>query len=632
MSESTGERHGGRFGGRGNGRAGRGHKRWGKQGKKTTFTGNTVDMNGHVFQLSTERRKRGQFRDTLDQLLTHTGIHHKQEIEYLKPMLKNLETPVINVPQPPSDRKSLTAAEEALLTEETKQYIKMKRNVTTAMASLYTVVWGQCSQLLQNKLTGLKSYEKMDLSNDVVKLLKEIKILGNKVEDKASEYEALFDAKRQLFRYQQKEDESLADHLRNFNDIVHMIEHYGGDIFYDKDMARMEADRDKEKGVKALTITGYNQRVIDKNMAICLLKTACQKRYGWLLQDLRNQHSYKIDVFPTNVTDMYGLLSIHTKYTNNQKRNSNHNATKGSINMGEGESKHGDDTNAVGLSYLQEDVVAGTDGKIVNRITCFKCNKRGHYADQCPTNNTTEHQHHMQSSMNEHHDNEEEHQEVEDQHLQVGDNGSLSDESVVVHFSWAQVNLNQQGNNQGHGYTDADILIDTGSTFSIFKNPKMVLNVRKSRRPLKALSNGGKQESYLTADLPGFFPVWYNPKSMLNILAWCDLRKRFRITVDTEQGAYIVVHMGNDKKIYFEEVESGLYLLRSGLSSQKRISGYSFLTLAEGNVKDFNRSQIDKAQRAMELHQSLGYPGYKKYFWLLKNNLIEGCDVAGRRK
>ena len=84
--------------------------------------------------------------------------------------------------------------------------------------------------------------------------------------------------------------------------------------------------------------------------------------------------------------------------------------------------------------------------------------------------------------------------------------------------------------NEGYDYS---ILIDTGSTFSVINFSKMLINVRKSNKTLRAIMNTRSQDHVLKADLPGFFEVWYNPASKLNILAWSDVRKKFRITSDT---------------------------------------------------------------------------------------------------
>ena len=117
------------------------------------------------------------------------------------------------------------------------------------------------------------------------------------------------------------------------------------------------------------------------------------------------------------------------------------------------------------------------------------------------------------------------------------------------------------------------------------KNPKMVVNIRKSEKVMKAETNGGTQESRLKAFLPGFFEVWFNKKSKFNILSWKDTRKKIRITADTDKDDSISVHL-NGRVIKFKEIKSGLYLWRpEGVNvdgskhSSKPISAYSFLNL-----------------------------------------------------
>ena len=61
---------------------------------------------------------------------------------------------------------------------------------------------------------------------------------------------------------------------------------------------------------------------------------------------------------------------------------------------------------------------------------------------------------------------------------------------VAFQFMGMATNLASSGK-----YSDTDILLDTGSTMSVFKNEKMLLNVRKSKRILRVYSNGGFQYS-----------------------------------------------------------------------------------------------------------------------------------------
>ena len=381
-----------------------------------------------------------------------------------------------------------------------------------------------------------------------------------------------------------------------------------------------------------LTAIQYKERVTDKSKAIYLLKTACPKRYGRLMQDIRDQYSFKIDVYPANITEAYELFSSYHNSVPNTKKNDTSSNNKQSGNKRN--DKKQDESGNVGMSYLQDNGIAGVDGRFICYITWYRCGCKGHYADNFPDNQPKQQQqqHHMrtQECVEVNEDDDASYVDThKDQHLQVDSEEELSDESSFVHFQWAQIALTQQQNNRTNTYKDTDILINTGSTFSVFKNPKMLLNIRKSSRPLKAITNGGNQISEDMGDLPGFFPVWFNTKSMLNILSWRDARKKFCITVDTDKGAHIKVHLDKDRRMYFEEVRSGLYLFKGNTNGHttSKISSYSFLTLIKGNHTQFTRTQIEQAKTARKLYQQMGYPGYNQFFWLIRNNKIKGCQV-----
>ena len=139
----------------------------------------------------------------------------------------------------------------------------------------------------------------------------------------------------------------------------------------------------------------------------------------------------------------------------------------------------------------------------------------------------------------------------------------------------------------------------------------MLLNVRKSNRVLRAYSNGGFQDSDTVGDFPGMFTVWHNPDSMLNILSMCDVKKKFRVTMDTDVDSIIHVHLPGGETLKFEEVESGLYLLHSNNVTNKNISAYSFLTLVKSNKENFTTREVKRADMARKFRNHLGYPGYK---------------------
>ena len=79
---------------------------------------------------------------------------------------------------------------------------------------------------------------------------------------------------------------------------------------------------------------------------------------------------------------------------------------------------------------------------------------------------------------------------------------------------------------------------------------------------MHAITNGDHQDSHLIGDLPGFFPVWFNKKSILNILSFAEVRKVYRITIYTDIAATMNAHLHNGNIMLFTEVDLGLYIFQ----------------------------------------------------------------------
>ena len=88
----------------------------------------------------------------------------------------------------------------------------------------------------------------------------------------------------------------------------------------------------------------------------------------------------------------------------------------------------------------------------------------------------------------------------------------------------------------------------------------MLIDIRKIDKPINGISNGGTMVTDREGDLPGFFTVYYNPKSLMNISAFCDTRRMFRTTMDTSKEVDILVHIGENKIMRFLEIGASLYL------------------------------------------------------------------------
>ena len=171
------------------------------------------------------------------------------------------------------------------------------------------------------------------------------------------------------------------------------------------------------------------------------------------------------------------------------------------------------------------------------------------------------------------------------------------------------------------------ILLDTGSNCSVFNNEKLLTNVRKSSNKLVALTNGGEQVSRMKGTLPGFFDVWFNPESMLNILSFAEVKNKYRLTIDTAVDNSIRVHMDDDKTLHFEELESGLYILKTN-NTNHLLEKYSFLNLISDNKLYFSKREVDRAEEARKLYLHCNMPGQKRFMKLVEKNYFRDSRVT----
>ena len=124
-----------------------------------------------------------------------------------------------------------------------------------------------------------------------------------------------------------------------------------------------------------------------------------------------------------------------------------------------------------------------------------------------------------------------------------------------------------------------NILLDSGSTLSIFANPDLVQDIKTSTTMLEMATNGGTTMSNKVAQVPGFGQVWYNEKAIVNIFGLSDLKNKHRVTYDSTKEDAFLVHVNGGKILKFKGTEDGLYLYevpkayRDGWTSEEQCKG-----------------------------------------------------------
>ena len=571
----------------------------------STFKGSTPEMNGHVFECHGEGTEQKQFAKTVEELQHYANKNLKQTND-LSTLFKKLEKPTIPLPRNLDTDEMKNSLLSRIWEKEVDFYVKRKVTLEDNMQALFSIVWGQCSDAMQAKLTGLSTYESIEEECDCAKLLKEIKGITFKFEAQRNPYFALDDAMIKYFTYYQMPGDSNAEHLKTFQSLVEVIEYYGGSVVNEHALLSYElAKKDPTRTVE--NCTGSEKKEAKaicktKNLAIAFLKRSDRKRYATLLTELENNYARGTDQLPTTITGAYNLLVNYKPIVQAQVRRQNTaNPTQE-------------------ISFAQNSVlIAGTDGNTYPRTTCFKCQKNGHLATYCPDNiavvqNAVEVQNAVQLLQD----------TIEIDQVSDGESIEFTMTQLCAEISLNQANATHINKNW--------ILLDSQSTASVFNNKSFLNNIRPATESngIRVYGTGGYQDSHLVGDVKNFGTVWYNEHSLANILSMAAVRKKFRITMDTASEAALIVHATNGKLMKFTEYKSGLYYYdpTTTKSTKKSVNSYSFIQTVEENKSHFTRREIEGADKARRLYRLLGRPNWNKFLRALNNNRIRNCPVT----
>jgi hypothetical protein len=184
-----------------------------------------------------------------------------------------------------------------------------------------------------------------------------------------------------------------------------------------------------------------------------------------------------------------------------------------------------------------------------------------------------------------------------------------------------------QSNTAAHGIDPTWILLDSQSTISVFQNADFLTNIRRSEHVLRALTNGGHQDSHMIGDFPNLGPVWYNQASIANILSLAEVRKVCRVTMDTSCEPALLVHRADGTVMKFVEHDSGLYVYKFN-DTNDCVTAYTMVSTVAEQKRLFSRREVKSADAARELYRKIGRPNQAEFVDILQRHLIRDCPVT----
>ena len=519
----------------------------------------------------------------------------------------------------PTDKAMEQRGLEILYQEELSLYLRRDKAMTQNKVKAYAMIFGvYCTKVMQNRVEQHHDFEST-IQDDPIKLLEVIQVLMHDSVRGKYPFASMTECFMSLFKMKQAPEEPIGEYAKRFKQGRDVLrQHIGEDVLdhfvqTTKDYRDATTLEDKEE---------IRKGAFDRWNAYIFMITSDQGKYGELINGISTQYAMGVNQFPRNVGK---ALDVLTQFKYNTSK------------YGQKKSWKDQKDKKDEVKIKQESSFAQT----MKDATCFCCGKKGHISTHCHELKTRKKSDwvgdkskgtvHQQEKVTSTEDKDED-----------KDTSSEKEASRTRRPAWnnLQVSLHEKqakGPNQDPRLTKMreSIILDNGSTLSIFGNPKLVENIRKSDTTLELATNAGTLETDQVAEVPGFGTVWYDSRAIANIFGLNDLKDKYRVTYDSKHGDTFKVHM-EEKVIEFKCNKEGLYEYEVSdeyketlCESNKGEQSVSHLieTISENRVGYTDR-QFARAKTARELYHNIGSPTVANFKALLKMNAIKNCPVV----
>jgi hypothetical protein len=543
------------------------------------FVGKCPDLKGHIYDAS-DSRQSDQYMKTTREIAEYVGRTYKYGGD-VRLAVETLIIPTFPIPTDPAEGASRTEVRiwEKLVDEHVKRMSGLTGNIKT----LYSLVWGQCSDVIFQKVEAHPTYAAIYNNGDGLGLLKALKTTAFHFQEQKYIGHSLHEVLKRFYNCAQGKfatTQSYMEHLKNTLDVVI---HCGSTVTGNPGV---EDSIVAERGLAPIKLTAevladIRTEAMSPTTAVAFLLGCDKSRYGRLIDDLENDFLQGRNHYPMTLVAAYNLVT-------NWKQE-----------------------NRFWRTPVADGVAFANVEKDISNITCHKCMKKGHYANKCPDRDAETHETGATLLMAGVADGEFDTTERQFQFLQNGNNAVTCQigEDGRLPMSW--------------------ILLDNQSTDDVFYNPDLLTNIREDTKSMSIHCNAVVATTNLIGDLPGYGTVWYHPKGIANILSLSRVKEHgYRVTYDSDGGNSFSVHKPDGTVRTFKQSDRGLYYMDTDEVHSENSIGtvLNITTVADKRSNYTNRAYL-RAVNARNIQKMIERPSTREFIKIVENKLLANCPI-----
>ena len=328
--------------------------------QQAKFEGKCAELKGCIYDC-TDSKQADVFTKTTKEIANYVGTTYKYGND-VKLAVSTLRTPSFTEPSDPPEG----ASKSKLKIWETKisDYCKRESYLEENLKTLYSLVWGQCTDLIRARIEALDAHKQMFEDGDSIGLLIAIKALVYNYQSQKYKPLALHENMRRFYLIYQERNMTCQAYMEKFQNTVDVLDHCGAGAGNMPGLLQAileESSINPDNATKEQVATAL-QESQERYLAVAFLLGADKARYGRLLENMENDYAQGVDRYPRTVIAAYNTISSYKQDARYIMQ------INGSGNDG--------------LAFAQGTGDEGKEKKYVDRtkVTCFKCGVRGHYA------------------------------------------------------------------------------------------------------------------------------------------------------------------------------------------------------------------------------------------------------------